>query len=136
MGKLTAQQKKELRERIKTLPDELTEVSRSEWGRVALLPNAPDAVFHSKKYLVQVFVESETTIRLSINRVTVNARGDWNDRLTWDELQAIKRDCGFGEALAVEIYPPDRDVVNVANMRHLWVTTRPLGFGWSKKQGN
>lgn len=41
--------------------------------------------------------------------------------LSWEELQEGKRDLGFGDCLAVEIYPPDAEVVNEANIRHLWV---------------
>ena len=48
------------------------------------------------------------------------------------ELQDIKRQAGLGDYMAVEIYPKDRDIVNVANMRHLWVLRDPLQFGWRK----
>ena len=47
-------------------------------------------------------------------------------------MQAIKREVGLGDYMGVEIYPAERDVVNVANMRHLWVLRDPLPFGWKK----
>lgn len=54
----------------------------------------------------------------------------WADGLTWDELQAIKRDVGFGDWYGFEIYPPDQQVVNAANIRHLWISPEPFGIGW------
>lgn len=53
------------------------------------------------------------------------------DGLTWDELQAIKRDVGFGDWHGLEIYPPDQQVVNVANIRHIWISPEPLWIGWN-----
>lgn len=83
----------------------------------------------SRDFLVQVFLEKRA-IRLSVNRTTIQSDGRWSDRITWDELQAIKREVGYGDRFAVEIYPADRDLVNVANMRHLWILRDPLGIGW------
>ncbi len=50
--------------------------------------------------------------------------------MTWEELQEIKRQVGIGDFFAVEIFQRDKDIVNVANMRHLWVLPDPLDFGW------
>lgn len=36
--------------------------------------------------------------------------------------------------MAVEIYPAERDIVNVANMRHLWVLPERLPFGWRRDE--
>ena len=48
-------------------------------------------------------------------------REDWQGNIGWDELQTIKN-LAFGEEVgAVEIYPPQSEVVNKMNMRHLWV---------------
>lgn len=51
---------------------------------------------------------------LSISRH--NAKGG----LTWDELQHIKEALLPGR-WAVEVFPPEALVQNVANVRHLWV---------------
>ncbi len=68
-------------------------------------------------------------VRLSINRTTII--GDrWADNITWDELQRIKNECGYTLHDAVEVFPAEKDVVNVANMRHLWVMKDPLPFAW------
>ena len=44
-----------------------------------------------------------------------------NEPLSWEDIQEGKRDLGFGDSAAVEIYPPDSEVINDANIRHLWV---------------
>ena len=90
------------------------------------------SVWRDKKYLVQVFKDNGV-IRISINRVKVNDDGGWVDNITWDELQDIKRQVGYGDRLAVEVYPKDMDIENVANMRHLWILDAPIhGVGWAK----
>lgn len=78
------------------------------------------AVWRSRHFLVQVFMEADAT-RLSVNRTDVDGEGRWRDGITWDELQNIKRAVGYGDSMAIEFYPPDVDVVNVANIRHLWI---------------
>lgn len=40
--------------------------------------------------------------------------------ITWDDLQAIK-DNFWPDCIALEIYPPKASIVNVADMRWLWV---------------
>ena len=51
------------------------------------------------------------------------------ERPTWWEAMRIKNEiCGDG-ATAVEVYPAMSDVVDGANMYHLWVLPEPLPFG-------
>ena len=54
-------------------------------------------------------------IRLDIERV------DKTDGITWDELQKIKNECGFGAFDAVELYPANDDVIDTGNWRHLYI---------------
>lgn len=130
--------KKEQHRHVEAFPERLTLIPREDfpaWGTLRL----PDQAWKSRKYLVQLYREDNPAypglIRLSISRATMQTTGQWDEALTWDELQAIKREVGFGDRFAVEIYPPDRDVVNVANMRHLWVFETPLALGWSSRKG-
>ena len=104
----------------------LTEVNKSEWP-----PHEENlkTVLISKYYLVQVFDEGNCK-RLSVNRTTIDSKGNWESDISWEELQEIKRQAGYGDQFAVEIYPKDRDIVNIANMRHLWVLDNDLDFGW------
>lgn len=90
-------------------------------------------VFRSRRYLVQIFEEDNFMLRMSACRSTIDVNGRWEDGLTWDELQELKQEVGFGTAWAMEIYPPSARVVNVANMRHLWIMPQgvPPTFGWN-----
>lgn len=40
--------------------------------------------------------------------------------ITWDQLQAIKCAVWGDSARAIEVYPASGNVVNSANIRHLW----------------
>jgi hypothetical protein len=104
-------------------PARLTEIPREEWpAPTRNHPRGPVRVWRSRTLLVQEFSERAPAIcRLSICRAALNEDGGWRDGLSWEELQAIKREVGFGDQEAIEIYPRDADVVNVANMRHLWI---------------
>ena len=98
-------------------PDKLTLVARLDW------PYDDDPsrikVLISKKYAVQIFQEGQNVIRLSCNRTSLNQQNQFEDNLSWDELMEIKRQAGYGDQYAVEVYPEDRNIVNVANLRHL-----------------
>lgn len=117
------------RKHIKQYGNDLQIVPESEWPpsdyRVI-------GVWVSRKYLVQAHDEGNGVVRLSVNRSTIDTRMNYRDGLSWDELQKIKHDVGYGDRYAVEIYPRDEDVINVANIRHLWVLESPLNIGWRK----
>ncbi len=87
-------------------------------------------VWRSRYFLVQVFNEGDGVFRVSVNRVQVRD-GSWADNITWDELMEIKRQIGRADAYAVEVLPPDRDIVNVAPMRHFWILPERV-VGWSR----
>lgn len=115
----TKEQIRYLHQQNRLYPRELRRVERHEWPPLVKAAS-PIEVYRSSTFLVQVFNERDA-IRLSINRTMVNKAGQWLEDITWDDLQRLKRECGHGNAIAIEFYPPDRDVVNVANMRHLWL---------------
>lgn len=115
---------------VSDLPEKLTTVPRDEWPPI--FPR-PIEVWRSCKYFVQLYKapgKIDGLKRLTISRAKLGIDGRWEEDLTWDELQAIKGEVGFGDCYAVEIYPRDRDVVNDANMRHLWLLPKPLAIGW------
>ncbi|SUD94267.1 Uncharacterised protein [Ralstonia mannitolilytica] len=90
-------------------------------------------VWRSREFLVQVFDEGQGILRASCNRPVYDAATNrWEDGITWDELQRIKREIGRGHLDAVEVFPADRDIVNVANMRHLFIFDKPLPYAWRK----
>ena len=111
-------------------PITLAAIPPAQWPeRLRHAGHAPSEVWRSRSFLVQVFAERKGAERLSICRTSI-AGDRFADGITWDELQRLKRECGRGDKDAVEIFPPDRDVVNVANLRHLWVLAEPLSFAW------
>lgn len=117
---------KELREKRRWLRQQnqkyqsgiFVEIPRDQWPpRQQSIPLTK--VFRSREFLVQVFAGDIT--RLSISRTELDDLGRWKDSITWDELQTIKDNCGFSECDAVEAHPKKSDIVNKANMRHLWI---------------
>lgn len=109
------------------LPDVMTRVPVPGKGRAftltdSALMNRPQRAWRSSRFIACLYVEpGKLGRRLSVCRARLNDHGAYEDQLTWDELQQIKRECGFGDCDAIELYPRDDDVVNVANMRHLWI---------------
>lgn len=89
----------------------------------AKMPPTCFEVWRSRDYLLQVHrTETPGVIRLSVNRASVDKHtGRWTDGISWDDLQRLKRECGRGDLCGVELFPPDADVVNVANVRHVFV---------------
>lgn len=130
---LNREQRRQMERENAKRPAVLTQLPVSEWPEHSQMEHPPFAVWISRDYLVQLFDEAAESIRITVCRTAVNpTRGGWKEDITWDELQTVKRQIGLGGRLAVEIFPADRDVVNVANMRHLWVLRDPLPIGWVK----
>ena len=92
---------------------------------------APFAQWRSREFVVQAFEVPGGVIRLSVNRTHIDpSTMRWVDGITWDDLQRLKSEAGYGDREAVEVYPPDSCVVDVANIRHLWVLPERLHFSW------
>jgi hypothetical protein len=53
-------------------------------------------------------------------------------RPTWYEMQRIKNELFGTDATGIEIYPPDNDVIDGADMFHLWILPEPLQFGLTR----
>ena len=128
-----------LKERSRHYPQELTRVSPSQWpGNLTWMTERVVAVWRSRTFCCQVYDASNGAgvVRLSFNRTETELVGNvcqWKQGVSWDDLQRLKREAGYGERQAVEIFPADQDVVNVANMRHLWVLPQGLPFAWTKE---
>jgi len=118
------------REMAAKRPARLTPIPDEEWPQADPRSKVPTACWWSRDYLVQLYAEKNGARRMSINRTTLGNDGHWLADLSWEELQRIKGECGFADACAVEIYPAERDTVNVANMRHLWLLPEPPAYGW------
>jgi len=119
-------------------PEQLKLVDPATWPHWKLsVP--PVRVYRSRRFLMLEFGAEHGVVRLSVIRNVLAVDGArWGDRITWDELQQLKAEAGYADHDAVEVYPRQRDVVNVANMRHLWVSvheTLPMPFVWRRDLG-
>lgn len=110
------------------------EISRVSWNEP--IPKNLVKVWENNRFLVQRYHE-EHSIRLTVIKKEAayfeNGLPIWKEGITWDELQGIKDALGFYDSWFVEIYPPKEHIINVANMRHLWIITEP-NFGWKKEK--
>lgn len=111
----------------RTFPKKL---ARQEIPKDQMLPKGLLEVWRSRDYLLQVYAVRPGMVRLSVNR-TVHTGYDWRDNIPWEDLQRLKAECGRGHLDAVEVYPREVDVVDVAAMRHLFVfEDKLLDFAW------
>lgn len=129
---ITREMRRQLERDNAKQPSILTPIPKDQWPDLSSMEKQPNAVWRSRFHLVQAFEEAGGATRLSVNRTSVSNNGRWDEGMAWDELQMVKRQVGFGDYYAIEIYPRDRDIVNVSNMRHLWVMRDPLPIGWFK----
>lgn len=107
------------------------DVPKKDWP---LTFTPPIKVFKSDKYLVQAYEEKNGVIRLSVlNAKKDKKTGTWIDGISWDELQKIKSSVGYGDLCAVEVYPEDENIVNIAAIRHLFVLPERPEFAWIKQ---
>lgn len=110
-------------------PSKLVYIPRDSWP--ADVPPGLLKVYRSNQFLVQIYAAAAPALyRLSIHRTEIDLDGRWRADITWDELQEVKNQAGFASHEAVEIFPAAEQLVNVANIRHLWVLENPLGFSW------
>lgn len=110
--------------------ERLARVPEAAWPEAARAHGRPPAeVWRSRDFLVLVYAAPAGCTRLSVLRTRLD--GDrYADGITWDDLQRLKAEVGRGDAWAVEVYPPDAEVVNVQNMRHVFILLEPPPYGW------
>ena len=127
------EQRRQMERNNAKLPKHLELVPPESWPlAVASHTERPIAVWRSRNFLVQKYIAAAPAIaRLSVHRTTLDGQR-WADQISWDDLQQVKNEVGYFAHTCVEVYPPMRDLVNVANIRHLWVLAEPLPFAWRK----
>lgn len=117
----------------KVWPEQLADLPATTWPSARPGWKRPIRVMRSKRFMVQIFEEDGGIIRLSFNRTSVDeTTWRWAEGITWEELQRLKDEAGYGDREAVEIYPPSGDEVNVGNLRHLWVLPERLPYSWKR----
>src|SRR5882757_1329974 len=123
MPMASREQRRALEAENRKQPLTLRLIPRAEWPDTYQPPKLKE-VWRSRGFLLQVHQENDGIERLTICRTEVRG-GDWTENIEWEELQRLKRECGRGDKDAVEVFPAEAYVVNVANMRHLWVMPDP-----------
>lgn len=125
------EQRRQLARENAKWPSALVEIPRSQWPN----PDGPQLrVLRSREFLVQEFpADGMALARLSVN-ITAMDSDRWRDGIPWEDLQRLKAEAGYPMHDAVEVYPRAVDVVNVANMRHIWIMRDALPFAWRKRQ--
>ena len=106
-------------------------IPQNQWRNI---PKGLFEVWTNKDFLVQINKEA-SGIRITINKLiykVIKGEPIWDDGISWDQIQEIKSLVGYGDKWAVECFPPDQEVVNVANMRHIWILNNPPEYGWHK----
>ena len=127
-------------------PDTLKEVPRSQWP-------------YENKDCLHVYKNANTVIQVLDNKAPATANTPWEGTLlvsikhtraknpkqyakgshdieiTWDDLYAVKKHL-WPNQIALEIHPPTADLVNVANMRWLWIlpTGAMIPFNLNEKE--
>lgn len=114
--------------------DALSEIAHDDWpdeirGMTQWALGKPLRVWCSRRFIA-ILYEDNGRERLSICRAELNDAGAYRDGITWDELQRLKHEAGFGNRWAVEVYPSDEAIVCLSNMRHLWLLNEPPPQAW------
>lgn len=65
------------------------------------------------------------TVHLGVSSLSGN-------RPSWWEMQRIKDEIAGEAATAVEVYPPRDEVIDAADMFHIWVLPGPLPFSLAR----
>ena len=106
----------------------------TKWPFMPAWETRPIAVWRSRDYLAVLYEQmADGRRRLAVNSVRrmgvpISKRregSDWRDGITWDELQRVKNECLGEDVWCVEVYPAQDKLVDVSNMRHLWVLDAP-----------
>lgn len=133
MDGITRAQRRQLERENQALGNALQPIPAKDWPPQRADGDRRTRVWRSRNYLVQEFLTEDGTVRLSINRTTLQGNR-WLDQLSWEELQQIKNELGFFAHCAIELYPPLLDEVNCANIRHLFVLKEPPSFMWRRPE--
>lgn len=139
MVEFTRQQLKAIKIENERWPDHIVEIPFADWPAANVAEKTyaeayedranPLRIWRSKRVLAVLYMDSNGFPRLSVNRTDVHI-GGFMDNISWDDLMEVKRAVGYGDTTALEVYPRDTDIVNVANMRHLWLMEEVPSFVW------
>lgn len=104
-----------------------------EWGDWETLTLAPGqagrgwAAFITTAHRNKVFCVLDRQAEAGVRHFAVSSLS--GQRPTWPEMQRIKDELAGLDATAIEVYPPRDQVVDGADMFHIWVLRGRLPFG-------
>lgn len=75
----------------------------------------------------KVFSVLDRTLENGVRHLAVSSLS--GIRPTWWEMQRIKDELAGEDRTAVEVYPPVAEIIDEADMFHIWVLSAPLPFG-------
>lgn len=99
------------------------------WVRHDLLPGQAGSGWAGEfthAHVNDVFSVLDRTLPDGTRHLMINSLS--NERPSWWEAQRIKNEIAGVNATAVEVYPPQSEVVDDADAYHLWILPAPLGF--------
>ena len=126
------------RERRAFLSDEAGRRRRGDWGPWEKL-DLPNGLLGGRGWTREIRAAYRNGVFSVLVREVENGAGESvlhlavtslsQTRPTWWEAQRIKNEICGPEATAVEVYPPQSEVVDGADMYHLWALPGRLPFG-------
>lgn len=126
--------KKAIAENNKRYTETFVELPREEFENYSF---PPERTWRNKNYLASLYKDyANGNLRLSVQRATIKDDGSYEDGISWDKIQEIKRLVGFGDWWGLEVFPADDQLVNVSNIRHVWLFKERPPFAWEGKVAN
>lgn len=86
-------------------------------------PNGIEKFWKNSLYTVQLFTKPSEWGDIKLLMVRRNDEGPIR---SWSDMQRVKNELAGEDRIAVEVYPKEADLIDQANMYHLWVL--PEGF--------
>lgn len=121
-----------MREKSRRYGQTLERIPEEAWpDSVRFTDHRVTEVWRSRHFLLIAWQQGDYE-RLTINRAALVPGSSirFTDAITWDDLQRLKAECGRGDCWAVELFPADAHLVNVQNMRHLFVLREAPDYAW------
>ncbi len=101
-----------------------------DWETLTFMPGQAGsgwAAFITTAHRNKVFSVLDRQAEVGVRHLAVSSLS--GQRPTWPEMQRIKDELAGPEATAIEVYPPRDQVVDEADMFHIWVLRGRLPFG-------
>lgn len=105
-----------------------------DWGHWETMPVFPGSAGNggwashvTQRYRNRVFAVLQRNAEAGVIHLAISSLS--GIRPTWWEMQRIKDELAGEDTTGIEVYPPKADVVDGADMFHLWVLRGKLPFG-------